>query len=178
MLNLLSDLQYPKPKLMILALLTLNALIYVLVDTLTSSLDAITWLILLVLYELEANDVSLPLSESSLQKIRNGLISMIVFVFFSYLLEGEWLDVLNTLLWFALVVMLEMEVRRPEWVTQHSRCMWLSTVAIFLGLIGVAGFWCWQGAWLDAYDAFLWIAAFGFIEVDLFQLLQRTQART
>lgn len=169
MLNLISGLQYPKPKLIILALLTLNALIYVLVDTLTSSLDAITWLVLLVLYELEANNVSLPLSETALQQIRNGLISVIVFVFFSYLFDGEWLDVLNTLLWFALVVMLEMEVRRPEWVRQHSRFMWLTTLFIFLGLIAVAGLWFWQGAWLDAYDAFLWIAAFGFIEVDLFQ---------
>lgn len=176
MLNLLSDLQYPKPKLIIVLLLTLNALIYALVDTLTSSLDAITWLILLVLYELEANDVRLPWDESILQTIRNGLIGLIVLVFFSYLLDGEWLDVLNTLLWFALILMLEMEVRRPDWVTRHRRLMWLSTLAIFIGLITVAGFWFWDGAWLDAYDALLWIAAFGFIEVDLFQLLQRKQS--
>lgn len=177
MLTLLSGLQYPKPKLLILSLLAFNALLYALIDTLTSALDAITWLILLVLYELEANDVRLPWSAAVLQQIRNGLIGIIIFVFFSYMLEGDWLDVLNTLLWFALVVMLELEVRWPDWVNAHSRFKWLATVSIFIGLIGVAGLWCWQQAWLDAYDALLWIAAFGFIEVDLFQLLRRTQSR-
>jgi len=175
MLNRLSGLQYPKSKLIILSLLTLNALLYLLVDTLISALDAITWLILLVLYELEANEVRLPLSTFQLQQVRNGLIAVIVFVFFSYLFEGDWLDVLNTLLWFALVVMLELEMRRPEWASEHARLMTLSTASIFIGLIGVAVLWGWQQAWLDAYDAALWIAAFGFIEVDMFQWLQRAK---
>ncbi|QPK65550.1 hypothetical protein IVG45_10075 [Methylomonas sp. LL1] len=175
MLNPFSALQYPKSKLLILALLTLNAGIYAVVDTLTSTIDAVTWLILLVIYELETNSNSLPLSEAMLHRIRTGLIAVIVGVFFSYLRGSEWLDVCNSLLWFALIAVMELEVRRPDIVMRHASLCWLLTLAIFAGLIAMAGIWLWQQAWLDAYDAVLWITAFGLIEVDIFHFLQRKQ---
>jgi hypothetical protein len=42
----------------------------------------------------------------------------------------------------------------------------------------MAGIWLWRQAWLDAYDAALWITAFGLIEVDLFHFLQRKNPTT
>lgn len=177
-LNPFPALQYPTLKLAILALLTLNALIYALVDTLTGALDAIVWLVLLVLYEVETNQNSLPISESALQATRNALIAVIVLVFFSYLLNGEWLDVLNTLLWLALIALMELEVRWQDLVTRHRMLFWLLTVTTFCGLVVTAALWFWQGAWLDGYDAVLWIAAFALVEVDIFRFLQRKPIST
>lgn len=174
--NPFSSLQYPKSKLLILMLLTINAVAYAVVDTLTTAVDAGTWLILLVIYELESSGEKLPLSEPVLEKIRTGLIGMIVLVFFSYLHDSEWLDVSNSLLWFALIAVMELEVRRPAMVLKHANLFWLLTITIFVGLIAMAGIWLWQKAWLDAYDALLWIVAFGMIEVDLFHFLKRRQS--
>lgn len=171
----LPNLQYPKPKLAILGLLTLNAVTYGFVDTLTSTADAVTWLILLVIYELETNASQLPVSSAALQMLRNGLIGVVVLVFFSYLQDSEWLDVANSLLWFGLIAMLEVEVRWPELANRHAQTLWMLTLAIFFGLFVMAGVWLWHGAWLDAYDAVLWIVAFAFIEVDIFHFLKRKQ---
>jgi hypothetical protein len=46
-------------------------------------------------------------------------------------------------------------------------------VIVFIGLIGVVIAWAWQSAWLDVYDAIVWIIAFGLIEVDINQVLKR-----
>lgn len=174
--NPFSSLQYPKSKLLILVLLTINAVTYAVVDTPTTAIDAGTWLILLVIYELESSGEKLPLSERLLEKIRDVLIGVIVLVFISYWHDSEWLDVGNSLLWFALIAVMELEVRRPMLVLKYANLFWLLTIVIFSGLIAMAGIWLWQQAWLDAYDALLWIAAFGMIEVDLLHFLKRRQA--
>jgi len=173
MLNPFPALQYPKFKLAILVLLTLNAVIYTFVDTLTSTVDALAWLILLVMYELETNSNNLPISETIMQAIRYGLIALIALVFISYLSDSEWLDVANSLLWFGLIAMLEFEVHKPALVMRHGHLFWLLTLTTFIGLIAMAVIWLWQGAWLDGYDAVLWIVAFGLIEVDIFNFLKR-----
>lgn len=173
MLNPLASLQYPKSKLAILLLLTCNALIYAIVDTLTAAVDAGAWLILLVMYELQTHSNELPVSEAVLRTVRSGLIGVIALVFFSYWHDSEWLDVVNSLLWFGLIAIMELEVRRPTVVFKYTNLFWLLTILIFSGLIVVAGLWLWQQAWLDAYDALLWIIAFGLIEVDIAQFLQR-----
>jgi len=173
MLSPFRSLQYPKFKLAILALLTLNAVIYAFVDTWTSAVDALAWLILLVMYELETNSNNLSIAATIMQSVRYGLIAMISLVFVSYLQDSEWLDVVNSLLWFGLIAMLELEVHKPALVMRHGQLFWLLTVATFIGLIVMAGIWLWQGAWLDGYDAALWIVAFGLIEVDIFNFLKR-----
>ncbi len=173
MLNPFASLQYPKSKLFILLLLTFNAVIYTIAGTVTMAIDAGAWLMLLAMYELETHSKGLPVSETVLEKIRSGLIALIVLVFFSYWHDSEWLDVANSLLWFGLIALMEMEVRRPDWVFNYANVFWLLTITLFSGLIAMAGLWLWQQAWLDAYDAFLWIIAFGLIEVDIFQFLKR-----
>jgi len=172
MLNPFPALQYPKFKLAILVLLTLNAVIYTFVDTLTSTVDALAWLILLVMYELETNSNNLPIAETIMQSIRYGLIALISLVFVSYLQDSEWLDVVNSLLWFGLIAMLELEVHKPALVMRYGQLFWLLTVVTFIGLIMMAGIWLWQGVWLDGYDAALWIVAFGLIEVDILNFLK------
>jgi hypothetical protein len=175
MFNYFSSIPYPKFKLAIVVLLTVNVVIYAVADTLTSAVDALTWLMLLVLYELEANGAA-PKAENWLHKIRDVLIAVIGLVFVSYVHEKEWLDVVNSALWFVLIALLELEVRRPDKVYKYRQSYWLATVTVFAGLIAMLIAWAWQSAWLDVYDAALWIVAFGSIEVDIFQILQRKRA--
>jgi len=175
MFNYFSSIPYPKFKLAIVVLLTVNVVIYAVADTLTSAVDALTWLMLLVLYELEANG-AIPMAENTLHGIRSVLIAVIALVFVSYVHEKEWLDVVNSALWFVLIALLELEVRRPDKVYKYRQSYWLATVTVFAGLIAMVIAWAWQSAWLDVYDAALWIVAFGSIEVDIFQILQRKRA--
>jgi len=175
MFNYFSSLPYPKFKLAIVVLLTLNAVIYAMVDTLTSAVDALAWLVLLVLYELEANG-AVPMAENTLHWIRNVLIAVIALVFVSYIHDNEWLDVVNSALWFALIALLELEVRWPDKVFKYRQSYWLATVTVFAGLIAMVIAWAWQSTWLAVYDATLWIVAFASIEMDIFQLLQRKHA--
>lgn len=171
MFGIWSAFPYPKFKLVILALLSLNVFIYAAVDTLTSTFDALAWLGLLVMFELETLSGA-PLSNQHLHRIRNGLIALIILVFFSYLQDHQWLDVVNALLWFVLIALLEVEVRLPHWVAQYRQAFWITTVAVFVLLLGMVVIWLAQSAWLDAYDAALWMVAFVVIEVDIFRFLQ------
>lgn len=56
----------------------------------TSAIDAMAWLVLLVLYELEANGAA-PMAENTLHRIRYALIAVIALVFVSYVHDNEWL---------------------------------------------------------------------------------------
>ena len=55
MFKYFSTIAYPKFKLAIVVLIAVNVVIYALVDNLIGAVDSLAWLMLLVLYELEAN---------------------------------------------------------------------------------------------------------------------------
>ena len=175
MFNSLKNLRYPVFKTAILFLLTLNFIIYALFDTWIKAVDALVWLGLLILYEMEANGIGQN-QHALLNRFRTLLIIIVPLIFFAYLNGKEWLDVVNSLFWFALIALLESEVRWPEKVTEYSRAYWLATVTVFTGLLALVFAWLWKKAWLDAYDAALWLAAFATIEVDIFQLFEKKNA--
>lgn len=175
MLDWLSSLQYPKFKLAIVCLLGLNILFFALFDTLTSVFDQIVWLSLLILYEIEANGIAIA-GESTLNKARDALIVVMVLVFVSYAKSQDWLDVVNFLLWIGLIALLEVEVRWPHTILANPTAYWWSKMTIFSGLLLMVIAWTWQSAWLDAYDAALWIVAFITIEADLHQFMERKPA--
>jgi hypothetical protein len=172
MFNYFSSIPYPKFKLAILLLLTLNAVVYAMADTLTSTVDELAWLMLLVLYELEASGVALT-TDNTLHGIRNILIVVIALVLVSYVHDREWLDVAHSALWFALIALLELNVRWPDKVFKYRQSYRLATVTVFAGIFAIVIAWAWQSAWLAVYDATLWIVAFASIEMDSFQFLQR-----
>ena len=175
MLNNQLTLPYPKFKLAILLLLSLNIVLFSLFDSITSAVDALSWVALLVMYELEAIGSSKFITGNAQQNIRNGLIAVIALVFLKYLYDQEWLDIINGSLWLVLIGLLEMEIRWPEKIAANNQLFWLATITVFIGLLGMVAIWLWQSAWLDAYDAALWITAFGLIEVDIFRFLQLKQ---
>jgi hypothetical protein len=81
-----------------------------------------------------------------------------------------WLDVFNASLWLLIVVMLELDV----WMQlkeKESRVYTLasgaSKVILYSGLLIAALYWGWAGAFIDFWDAFLWLVAFVFIEMNV-----------
>jgi hypothetical protein len=168
----LSSVPYIKFKLVIVVLLTLNAIIYAWVDSLISAVDELAWLVWLMLYELEANSLA-PMHQNALHAIRSILIAVVALVFVSYVHDSKWLDVVNSALWFSLIALLELEVRWTDKVFEYRQSYWLATMIVFAGLIAMPITLAWQSAWLDVYDATLWIVAFASIERDIVQLLRR-----
>jgi len=83
-----------------------------------------------------------------------------------------WLDVINSATWVAVVVILEVDV----WLQLRGRLQGgLVSVSkiIKIGLYGIlfvaAVYWGLRGDFLDFWDAFMWLVAFIFVEMNLFQ---------
>ncbi len=90
-----------------------------------------------------------------------------------YAWQTEWLDAVNTMLWIAVVVLLESEVRNPDAVARHPTWFKATAAVLYAGLGALVLVWAWRDAWFDAYDALLWLAAFAMIEMDVLQLSRR-----
>lgn len=81
-------------------------------------------------------------------------------------------DVINAVDWLFIVVILEVEV----WLQLHNK---LTDKLLFLNkfvkfvlygvLLAAATYWGFEGDFLDFWDAFLWLVAFIFIEMNIFE---------
>lgn len=83
-----------------------------------------------------------------------------------------WLDVINSFTWLALVALLEADVWFKLEETTSRRYARFSRVAklvIYSILFGCAAYWGIYGDFLDFWDAFVWLLAFFFIELNMFQ---------
>ena len=83
-----------------------------------------------------------------------------------------WVDVVNSGTWLLILALLELDVRLgvkglfPGWFAATS----LRAKSLFYAVIvGAAGYWGIFGTFLDFWDAVLWIAAFVFIERNVFE---------
>ena len=89
-----------------------------------------------------------------------------------------WVDVFNASLWLFIVVMLELDV----WMQlkeKESRAYELasgaSKIILYSGLLIAALYWGWSGAFIDFWDAFLWLVAFVFIEMNVITWREETE---
>ena len=155
----------------IFALLIVNACAFTFGGTVTEALDEVAWLALLALFELEtAYGLSGMRTTRIVHLVRIAAAEVIATVAVRYAREEEWLDFINTSLWIAVVVLLELEVRCPRLV-ESRRMLWtLLATALYSSLAALVIAWGWRGEWLDAYDAALWLAAFVAIEVNVLGL--------
>ena len=88
-----------------------------------------------------------------------------------------WVDVINSITWIAVVVVLEVDVWLQLQGRFRGRVVTVSTMikAVFYSvLLAAAAYWGVLGDFLDFWDAFMWLVAFVFIEMNLF----RWQAET
>ena len=163
------------------ALLAFNILLFMLHGTTHEALDSFGWVILLGTFEYESTSLDEVYSSAfekwalfAFQCVGYGLA---IYATSQYFLEGEWVDLLNSVTWLAVCAMLAYDVYSPgdfgaaEWKTRN-----LVKSVLYTILVGVALWWGYEGlkeeadlvGLLDFYDAALWIACFAVIELNVF----------
>ncbi|MGB5626796.1 MAG: hypothetical protein WBM61_13745 [Woeseiaceae bacterium] len=90
-----------------------------------------------------------------------------------------WVDVINAAVWLLVVLVLEIDVRLQE----HNRYEGLALISsnaikvlLYSLLLLAAIYWGFKGDFVDFWDAFLWLVAFVFIELNVFEWRQEDQA--
>ncbi len=78
-----------------------------------------------------------------------------------------WVDVVNSGAWLLIVALLELDVRpdvKRLFPAQFAAASLYAKSLLYAVIVTAAGYWGIFGTLLDFWDAFLWIAAFVFIE--------------
>ncbi|MGL4566641.1 MAG: hypothetical protein ACRCVD_15205 [Halioglobus sp.] len=100
---------------------------------------------------------------------------------FNVLVDGEtlrsaqilaWVDVINAADWLLVVLVLEVEVRlqlRGYLTDRVMNATKFLKLVIYAILFLCAAYWAYAGDFLDFYDAALWLFAFIFIELNVFE---------
>ena len=86
-----------------------------------------------------------------------------------------WVDVINAGVWILIVVILEIDVRLQERNHLEGRALTISNILkiIFYSILFLAAvYWGIKGDFVDFWDAFLWLLAFFFIELNVFEWRQ------
>ena len=83
-----------------------------------------------------------------------------------------WVDVINSTVWLFVVLVLEIDVRLQERNLLEGAVLALSKAAkvvLYSILFLAAVYWGIKGDFVDFWDAFLWLVAFVFIEMNIFE---------
>ena len=89
-----------------------------------------------------------------------------------------WVDVINAGVWLLVVLVLEIDVRLQERDRLEGLALTASNSAKFVlysTLLLAAIYWGIKGDFIDFWDAFLWLVAFVFIELNIFEWRQEEQ---
>jgi len=91
-----------------------------------------------------------------------------------------WVDVVNAATWLLVVALLELDVRLQEHHALHGAWLAFSKYAkyvLYSVLFAAAGYWWFEGSFLDFWDAFLWLVAFVFIEMNVLEWHDELQVK-
>lgn len=163
------------------ALLAGNTAVYLIAGTRSEALDSLSWLVLLVSFELETERRELFRNRWSRIALRGARLLAAVALAaaaIGYFRTREWLDAINIGLWIGVVALLELEVRRPEAAMRHRGGFMAATTLLYAGLVSLVLAWLLRGEWFDAYDAALWLAAFATLEMGLLGQIGNGRAAT
>ena len=83
-----------------------------------------------------------------------------------------WVDVINSATWILVVIVLEVEVRLQLRGDLSDRVMGATKIlkfALYSTLFAAAFYWGFAGDFIDVWDAALWLFAFIFIELNVFE---------
>lgn len=165
-------------KYMIYALLTFNIYLFAINGTFTETIETAAWVVILALFEWE----TYHLNEEHWSIVEKGIISVlsffgysvVLFSCYSYFIEAEWLDFINSLTWIFVILVLQYDIYFPghyaksEWTARN-----ILKFTLYGALFTFAVIWGIQGEALDFYDAFLWILSFFVIEMNVFNFEHR-----
>jgi hypothetical protein len=90
-----------------------------------------------------------------------------------------WVDVINAAVWLLVVVVLEVDVRLQEHNRLEGMALRISSatkIVLYSLLFLAAVYWGLKGDFVDFWDAFLWLVAFVFIEMNVFEWRQEEHA--
>jgi hypothetical protein len=90
-----------------------------------------------------------------------------------------WVDVINSAVWLLVVMVLEIDVRLQEKGRLEGMPFLISNVSkgILYSLLFLAAvYWGLKGDFVDFWDAFLWLVAFVFIELNVVEWREETHA--
>ena len=90
-----------------------------------------------------------------------------------------WVDVINAGVWLLVVLVLEIDVRLQERGRLEGLLLKGSNAikfVLYATLFLAAVYWGVKGDFVDFWDAFLWLVAFVFIELNVFEWRQEEQA--
>ena len=92
-------------KALVFALLAWNTAVFVHSGTLSEGIDSVAWLALLALFELETGGApALQRRTTIIRGVRLAAATAIPVAAAGYVLEGEWLDAINSVLWIAVAL--------------------------------------------------------------------------
>jgi hypothetical protein len=154
----------------LLALLAANTIYFAVFETASKGIDAAAWLVLLLLFGLEtafAEKLNSARLRLAVHAARLLAAAGVVAATIGYVFEDDALDAVNAVLWILVVIVLEAEIRWPALVARRRLLFNSIAAGLFGGLALLVVLWAAFGMWVDAYDAVLWLIAFGTIEVDL-----------
>jgi len=86
-----------------------------------------------------------------------------------------WVDVVNAVAWLLVVLVFQIEVslEHAKKLTRHRLSLLMASKgAAYLALLGCAIYWTIYSDFIDWWDAWLWLAAFVLIDLNLFGLDQ------
>ena len=96
---------------------------------------------------------------------------------FTEIVRLAWTDVINAGVWLLVVVILEIDVRLQERNMLEGLFLKVSNLSKFLlyaTLLACAVYWTVKGDFVDSWDAYLWLIAFVFIELNVFDWRQES----
>lgn len=97
---------------------------------------------------------------------------------FVEIIRLAWVDVVNSAVWLLVVLILEVDVRLQEQNRLEGLVLRLSNLSkyiLYSILLLAAIYWGVKGDFVDSWDAFLWLVAFVFIELNVFEWRQETE---
>jgi hypothetical protein len=152
------------------ALLLANAFYFAWAGTSSEALDAVAWLLLLVLFDVETRRPGWFVQRQRralLRFLRLLAAAAVIAAMLGYTVEDDVLDTVNSVLWIAVVIVLEAEVRFPEVVSKARIAFTASAALLYGGLAVLVVLWAADRLWFDAYDALLWLIAFATLELNV-----------
>ncbi len=96
---------------------------------------------------------------------------------FTEIIRLAWVDVINAAVWLLVVITLEIDVQLQQRQVTSGLIPQISKASKFLlysTLLCAAIYWGVKGDFIDFWDAFLWLVAFVFIELNIFEWRQET----
>jgi hypothetical protein len=88
-----------------------------------------------------------------------------------------WVDVINAAVWLLIVLLLEFDVRLQEHNRLQGALLRFSNISkyvLYSSLFLAAVYWGFKGDFVDFWDALLWLVAFIFIELNVFDWRQES----